>query len=305
MDLDITHKGELNNMQQFRETVVHGTPKFPMQIYKNDFSWYVNHEIDWHWHPEIEIAVVLSGEITCFVNDTRIDVHEGEGFFINANTMHMEKPLNEGDRPLMTTVCFLPDFIGDCGSDLIFKKYIRPIISDTSLKVIKFSPLIEWQNSTLDIVRQIFELSENQSWGYELKYRNMLSELWYNLSTNLQREVNVSSISRKSTINEKRLKEMLSFIHSNYQREITIDEIAKSANISKSECFRCFKNVIDKKPFTYLNEYRLKHAVNLLMTTDLQVTEICFSCGFNHISYFGKIFRQYYGMTPKQFRNSN
>lgn len=297
--------GSHDDLQQFRETVVHGTPRFPMQIYKNDFSWYTNHIIDWHWHPELEVAVVLSGSVICYINDTPIVVHEGEGLFINCNTMHMETPLSEGERPLMTTVCFLPDFIGDCGSDLIFSKYIRPIVSDTSLRGMKLSPDTAWQGEILQIIRNMFSLSDSGSWGYELKYRNMLSELWYTLCTNLRKDTSSAAISKKSTVNEKRLKDMLSFIHSNYHRELSIEVIAKSANISKSECFRCFSGLIGKKPVEYLNEYRLKQAGNLLMISDMQITEICFSCGFNHISYFGKLFRKYYGVTPKQFRNAN
>lgn len=304
MNDELFHSGAQNSIQQFRETVVHGTPQFPMQIYKNDFSWYVNHIIDWHWHPEIEIAVVLSGSVACYINDMRIDVDEGEGFFINSNTMHRETPLSEAERPIMTTVCFLPEFIGDCGSDLIFRKYICPIVGDASLKGIKLSPETDWQRDIIGIVRRLYDMSGENSWGYELKCRNLLSELWYGLSTNLRREPASSEYNRKYAINEKRLKEMLSFIHSNYQREISVDEISRSANISRTECFRCFRSMIDKKPVAYLNEYRLRHAVNLLITTDMQITEICFSCGFNHISYFGKLFRQFYGMTPKQFRNS-
>lgn len=294
-----------NSKKQFRESASHGTPQFPMKIYKNDFSWYDNHIIDWHWHPEIEIAVVLSGKVTCYINDTRIDVSAGEGFFINSNTMHKEVPFDDSEKPIMTTICFLPDFIGDCGSDLIYRKFVRPIIADESLKGMKLSPELRWQEEMLSSVRMLFELSHCSSWGYELKCRNLISELWYNLSKNLLKEPHLSSVSRKSSVNEMRLKEMLSFIHDNYHKELTIDEIAKSANISKSECFRCFKSMIDKKPVAYLNEYRLKQAVNMLLSTDMQITEICFACGFNHISYFGKIFRRYYGLTPKQFRNSN
>ncbi len=305
MNHDFDNFADYSKRRQFRESVSHGTPQFPMKIYKNDFSWYDNHIIDWHWHPEIEIAVVLSGKVTCFINDTRIDVSAGEGFFINSNTMHKEIPFDDKEKPIMTTICFHPDFIGDCGSDLIYRKYIRPIIADESVKGMMLSPDTEWQRKMLEVVRALFELSGSDSWGYELKCRNLVSELWYNLSKNLLKEPHPSAVSRKSNINEMRLKEMLSFIHENFHREITIDEIAKSANISKSECFRCFKNMIDKKPIAYLNEYRLKQAVNLLLSTDMQITEICFACGFNHISYFGKIFRKYYGITPKEFRNTN
>lgn len=295
----------VTDRQQFRETIVHGTPRFPMQIYNNDFDWYVNHIIDWHWHPEIEFAIIKSGSVLCFLNDTSFVLNEGDGIFINSNTMHMEKPIDDERKPLMTTVCFLPEFIGDCGSDLIYRKFVRPITGNSSFKGMKLSPAVEWHKNILDILCNIFSIADERPWGYEFKYRNMLSELWYYVALNLGKE-NKNSVSEKKTgTGEKRLKEMLSYIHANYQRELSVDEIAKSANISKSECFRCFKNIIEKKPITYLNEYRLKQAVNLLLSTDMQITEICFTCGFNHISYFGKIFRQHYGMTPKQFRNNN
>ena len=296
--------GASDNVQNFRETVLHGTPGFPMQIYKNDFSWYVNHTIDWHWHPELEIAIVLSGTVHCYINDMCLTVSEGEGFFINANMMHKEVPAVAGEYPRMATVCFLPDFIGDCGSDTIFRKYVMPVVGDTSLRGIKLSPVIPWQKRIIGIIKDTVALSENTGWGYELRYRNMFGELWYVLAENLRKDAGNWAVSRKSTVNENRLKDMLTFIHSNYQRDLSVDDIARSANISKSECFRCFAGMIDKKPITYLIEYRMKQAVNLLIMTDIPITQVCFSCGFNHMSYFGKLFRRYYGMSPKEYRKS-
>lgn len=305
MNNDTMDTAVQRNINRFRETVAHGTPDFPMKIYKNDFSWYDNRTIDWHWHPEIEIALVISGKVTCYINDIKIDVNEGDGFFINSNTMHKEIPFDENEHPIMTTICFLPDFIGDCGSDLIYRRYIRPIVGDSSLKGLKLSDNIDWQHEMLTIVRNLSAGFDCELWGFELRCRNMISDLWYKLALNLHMEPHTAVVDHKINVNEKRLKKMLSFIHSNFPKELSVDEIAKSANISKSECFRCFRNMIDKKPITYLNEYRLKYAVKLLLTTDMQITEICFACGFNHISYFGKIFRRYYNMSPKEFRNNN
>lgn len=304
MNDDFTSAGTGEDRRRFRESIPHGTPQFPMQVYKNDFDWYVNRIIDWHWHPEIEFAAVLSGEVLCCINDTCIELHEGEGIFINSNIMHMERPLHEGEKPLMTTVCFLPDFIGDCGGDLIYRKFVRPILKNSSVKGMKLTPEIEWQRRIIGLTRSVFELSQKRSWGYELMYRNMIGELWYLLAVNLHNDEATSSADRKSGMNEKRLKDMITFIQDNFRRELSVEEIARSANISKSECFRCFRSMIDRKPVEFLIEYRLKTAARLLKETDMQITEICFSCGFNHMSYFGKLFRRYYGMTPKEFRNS-
>ena len=96
---------------------------------------------------------------------------------------------------------------------------------------------------------------------------------------------------------------MLSYIYENYQNETAVEDIARAANISKSECFRCFRTMIGKKPVAFLNEYRLKKALELLSATDMQITEVCLACGFGHISYFGKLFREAYGMSPREYRN--
>lgn len=83
---------------RYREAAIHGTPQFPMRIYENNFDWYADNIIDWHWHPEIEIAVVLSGRVMCCFNDAAVEAGEGEGFFLNSNTMHMERPLEGGEK---------------------------------------------------------------------------------------------------------------------------------------------------------------------------------------------------------------
>ena len=295
------------NISEFRESCSHGTSEFPMKIYTNNFDWYTNRIIEWHWHPELEFAVVHSGKVICFVNDSCFEVSEGEGFFINSNMMHMECPADEGESPIMTTVCFLPSFIGDCGSDMIFRKYVRPIIKDTSLKAVKLTSESEWQRKVLGIIREMNTFSDTLSFGFELKCRNTIAELWYLMAVNLlnANQGTAKTPPKYTGIAEIRLKKMLSFIHENYSRELDVELISGAANISKSECFRCFRIIIGKKPISYLNEYRLKKSAELLVDSDLSVTEICISCGFNHISYFGKMFQRYYGMSPKQFRRRN
>lgn len=285
---------------RYRESAIHGTPQFPMKLYTNNFRWYANNIIDWHWHPELEFAVVLDGSVRVTVGDSEFTVTAGEGFFVNSNIMHMELP--DSPEPLMATLCFLPEFIGDCGGDLIYRRYVSPIVTDPVLRGMKLIPQIGWQEEILAAVREMYALSQRESWGMELKMRNIVSQLWYTLADNLRVEPQETQQRPASGLAERRLKTMLSFIQENYARELTVDEIAASANISKSECFRCFRSIISKKPVAYLNEYRLKTAADLLLDTDMQVTEICFACGFGHISYFGKVFRQFYGVTPKQFR---
>lgn len=153
----------------------------------------------------------------------------------------------------------------------------------------------------IDAVCKVCEISGKPNFGYELRCRDLLSEMWCSLAENAG-ETTPTPLDRRTMTGEKRLKKMLSFIYENYQNEISVEDIANAANISKSECFRCFRSMIEKKPIEFLNEYRLKKALELLTASDMPITEVSLSCGFGHISYFGKLFREVYGISPRKYR---
>ena len=56
-------------------------------------------------------------------------------------------------------------------------------------------------------------------------------------------------------------------------------------------------------PIEYVNQYRLTQAAQLLRTTAQSVSDICYLTGFNSSSYFTKKFKDYYKMTPKEYRS--
>jgi len=65
---------------------------------------------------------------------------------------------------------------------------------------------------------------------------------------------------------------------------------------------RCFKNGVRTAPFVYLNRYRLHIAKDLLTDTMRPVTDIAETVGFESISYFDRMFKRAFGMTPKEMR---
>ena len=59
-----------------------------------------------------------------------------------------------------------------------------------------------------------------------------------------------------------------------------------------------------KTPVEYIVLYRIERAARKLRNSQLSVTEIAFSCGFNDLSYFIKTFKNIKGVTPTKFRNN-
>lgn len=83
---------------------------------------------------------------------------------------------------------------------------------------------------------------------------------------------------------------------------ITISELAQLANLSESSFKREFKKVYNDSPANYLRTQKLLKAEELLILSDLNITQITFECGFNDVAHFSKLFKNKFAMTPSAFR---
>jgi len=95
------------------------------------------------------------------------------------------------------------------------------------------------------------------------------------------------------------------YITENYIRDLTITEIASNVYVSPFHFSRIFKMFTSYSPHRYLIDTRLKNAENLIKNSDLPITEICFSSGFDSLEYFSAAFRNKYRLSPSQFRARN
>ena len=92
------------------------------------------------------------------------------------------------------------------------------------------------------------------------------------------------------------------YIHKNYFNHISISEIATAASIDRTYMFKLFQKHARQSPSQYLQQYRLEKASILLRKSPLNVTDVSYAVGFQHPPYFTKLFTQYKGMTPSEYR---
>jgi transcriptional regulator GlxA family with amidase domain len=72
--------------------------------------------------------------------------------------------------------------------------------------------------------------------------------------------------------------------------------------ISRAQLYRKFKFLSNKTIADYFKSMRLNRAKELLLTTNLNVTEVTFSVGFKSISHFSREFTHEFGIPPSEFR---
>lgn len=96
----------------------------------------------------------------------------------------------------------------------------------------------------------------------------------------------------------------MAYIADKFAEPITSRIAADALHMSQSYFCRLFKQVFGCRFEKYILAYRLEKARIDLMNTKLPVTQIAFQTGFNSCSYFGKMFKEKYGVTPLAYRKS-
>ncbi|WP_196593534.1 AraC family transcriptional regulator [Pectinatus sottacetonis] len=94
------------------------------------------------------------------------------------------------------------------------------------------------------------------------------------------------------------------YIDSHYLEEINLTSIAAALKINIYYLSHTFKKFIGQTPMKYIINKRIAEAQNLLISTDLTVTEIALKCGYNNSNYFQVVFNNIVGMTPGKYRKN-
>jgi AraC-like DNA-binding protein len=72
--------------------------------------------------------------------------------------------------------------------------------------------------------------------------------------------------------------------------------------MSEAAFCRYFKRNTHKTFSQFVNEIRISHATRLLMGKENNITDICYTCGFDNVSYFNRQFKIHQGITPREYR---
>ena len=100
------------------------------------------------------------------------------------------------------------------------------------------------------------------------------------------------------------LKRVMTFIEENIANgDASVGDMAAAAATSRSGLQRKLKQTMGITPQDLLREARIKHACQLLRTTDKTVAEVAYACGFTDPKYFSRSFKQSVGQTPSEFKN--
>lgn len=239
----------------------------------------------YQWGPGIRdhylIHYIISGEGYYQVRGKRFHLHSGDCFLVYPNTevTYYADEQNPWEYA----------WVGFTGSDAAI------ILQATDFS--KSSPIIQNTPNGDTIRNQILKIYDAR--GNEFEHAvEMTGQLYTTLSLLMHNARKSSDTNSAQSYVQKGIE----YITANYSYPITIEDIASYVGLSRSHLFRSFRTVLGVSPKEYLTDFRIKQSCLLLERSDLSITAIANSIGFDNSLYFSKAFHKEKGMSPKEYR---
>ena len=285
-------------MQDASEIVRYDEVGIPLSIREGLLSAYPNHRALCHWHEDIEWVYIRSGQMNYYMNGKRVLLNTGEALMVNSRQMHYGYSENGQDCDFIRILCHPKIFITN---SVLYQSYIAPVLSNPSLEYLHLKPEFPEDAEALQLLPEILRIKKEHPAAYEIEAAALLSLLWCRLLRSHPMMPNEAAAKPK----EPDLlvqRDMVSYIYSHYSESINLDEIAAAGKVCRNKCCQIFHRYLNQSPIDFLNHYRLEVSCHLLNNTKLSIAEICTACGFNHQSYYSKIFLRTYSCSPRDFR---
>lgn len=257
-------------------------------------------EEDWHYHPELELIYFLKSSGTRYVGNSVGNFAPGELYLIGSNVPHLfrnEKGYydQEGKGKVvdLIVVQFKKDFLGADFLNLSESKNLRRLF-DRSERGLKFSTSDAYLihnhllglvgnkglSSVVGLLRVLDVLAVSET------YEELCADVMVNDFANDEKE---------------RMGRVIKFLTENFDRKISLNDVAEVAHMTPNSFCRYFKKRTQKSFLQYLHEIRIRHACQLLIEGERQISEICYDSGFNTFTNFNRQFKSLMGVTPSDY----
>jgi AraC family L-rhamnose operon regulatory protein RhaS len=213
----------------------------------------------------------------------------------------------------MFLICFHPSVINnrldfdrinnDKGlsiSDSQDKQFLKPFfIRDNTFDVF-INLHMETARRIKEILKHLYEQTVIQSDSWPCLSRSYLIELLFLI----ERTYSFQKVKAENSISRAKLPmdSLINYIHENYMNKITIDGLIKTFNTNRTTLSKEFKQATGLSVISYIIKLRVQVAAAMLRDTYLSVSNIIERVGFNNVTHFNNIFKEYTGYLPSQYR---
>lgn len=100
------------------------------------------------------------------------------------------------------------------------------------------------------------------------------------------------------------IQKIKNLVEKEYMHDVSLNYVAEKVNLAPAYVSYIFKKETGQTLIKYITEIKMEKAKMLLDSGSMKMGEIARACGYENQSYFNRAFKNYYGLTPKQFREN-
>ncbi|HEY4351798.1 MAG TPA: AraC family transcriptional regulator [Paraburkholderia sp.] len=253
--------------------------------------------VRWHFHPEYEIHLITATTGKFFVGDHIGNFAPRNLVMMGANLPHnwvSNVPSGERVDERCLVLQFDSGFVARAIAAFPEFKRIEPLL-DASRWGLLFAP--ETGAAAEPVMREML--------GAQGLRRIVLFIELFDLLAQGAEPVKLASAAYRADPTRyagTRINHVLSFIDKNLSQELRESELAELAGQSVSAFSRYFRRHTGVPFVQYVNRLRINFACQLLMSGELNITDICYRVGFNNLSNFNRQFLLLKEMSPSRWR---
>lgn len=257
------------------------------QVTADTLKWH------YHYHPEYEIVCVFEGAGRRHVGNHLSNYNDGDLVLIGSNLPHGGFGYGSVGTHEEVVIQFTEDFLGE---GFLLRPEMGAIkkLFELSKQGVCFDKKVQQQ-----VVVKLRSLLQIQPFERLIELLNILHFL---ASSTEYQLLNAADIRYNFSLkDQERLRKVYVFVEKNFSKDIDILEVASICNLTVPAFCNYFKKNLNQTFTDFTNEYRINQACKMLLDGE-EIVDICFRCGFNNISYFGRVFRQIKNSSPSEFR---
>lgn len=252
---------------------------------------------NWHYHPEVELSLVLRGRGKRFVGDSVEEFSDGDLCLIGSNTPHSWVSAEDAEPGVRSLVVhFRPECWGEAFWKVPELRAIGQLLREAKAG-------LALRGSARNEMAQLFHVLEQQPRGSLQRFETFLEMLHcFSAARDVKRlSACEPDLPPRNGANGK-LGRILGYIHAHLGPELTQCEVAKAAGLSPAAFSQFFRRSLGTSYVAYVNELKIRHACRALLDTDCPITQVAFEAGFNNLSHFNAQFQRFRHVSPRVFR---
>jgi len=252
-----------------------------------------------HWHDYLQIAVCMDGKGKFLFTNKEYTVEKGDVFIIGNFENHVAISTPDETTEFLM-ILFLPNFIAQPGSRQFDFEYLYPFKYNAKTFRNKLSHEVPQAQSVAELAQTLKTIYNDKQPGrrhmLDAVLRQILAILIGYYKSTYDDYCSLNGRSQLMT------QDAMLYINQNFLRNLTLEEVANEVHLSASRFRHVFREVVGIGFKEYITYLRLSECRRLLLTTDLNITEVAFRSGFTNIHQFYKVFYKYVHISPAQYR---